>query len=159
MRDVRDGDGGYAGESGAMRIALLRGRVLVRPLRETRSRGGIIIPDTYEDDPRRRDNQSSVGHGVVVAMGPPARASRVCGACRGSAGDRYTPSRCGVCVRGRVPTGVEIDPCVRVGDEVLYVGQHHSRDIVVDGEQLHAIAQEEIVAVVEHGHDAHGAQC
>lgn len=52
-----------------MTLSLLRGRVMIRPIVETQTRGGIIIPDTARDV---RDNKPSLGRGVVVMHGPPA---------------------------------------------------------------------------------------
>lgn len=99
-------------------MRLLRGRVLIRPIFETRTHGGIIVPDDAVD---KRTNQNTLGRGVVVMMGPPAL-------------DEY---------------GNECPPGFAVGDEVLHVGQHVSREVIWGGEKLRACSQEEVQAVIE----------
>lgn len=108
-------------------IRPLRGRIIIRPTGSAHGyadqlrRLGLDVPDTYEDDPRTRKNQNSLGRGVVIAMGPPAR-------------DRW---------------GREVVPGFREGDEVLHIGQHISRDVVWNGETCRACSQEEVCAVLE----------
>ena len=107
-------------------LALLRGRVLVRVTGDSGgfeheyARAGLIMPDTAKFDPRKSKNQNSLGRGVVMDFGPPARTKK----------------------------GVEMAPEFQRGDEVLFVGQHHSRSLMLGGEVYHAIAQEEVVAVI-----------
>ncbi len=67
-----------------------------------------------------RTDKNSVGRGVVVAMGPAA-----------------------VNKRGKV-----VLPQFKVGDTVLFAGQHKSRAVEIE-ETLHAVAQEEVQAVLE----------
>ena len=107
-------------------LQLLRGRVLVRVTGDSGgyahefARAGLIMPDSAKFDPRNQKNQNSLGRGVVMSHGAPAMTKR----------------------------GVEVAPEFAVGDEVLFVGQHHSRALMLGGEVYHAIAQEEVVAVV-----------
>ena len=105
-------------------VRLLRGRVLIRQTQLDYGQELIAIPATYVDDPRnpggRAQERGTVGRGVIVAHGPPALTKK----------------------------GKRVEPEFRVGDEVLYVGEHHSRDIEFRGEKLHACAQEEIQAVI-----------
>jgi len=105
----------------------LRGRIIIRPTGDSGGyadqfrKAGLVMPDTLQFDPRKERNQNSLGRGVVVAMGPPAR-------------DKW---------------GAERDPDFRVGDEVLHVGQHVSRLYTWNGEQVRACSQEEVCAVIE----------
>ena len=109
------------------RYTPLRGRIIIRPTGSSYGYGdqlrklGLQVPDTYEDDPRTRKNQNSLGRGIVVAMGPPAR-------------DKW---------------GREVVPGFQVGDEVLHIGQHKSRDVEWNGEMCRACSQEEVCAVLE----------
>ena len=108
-------------------IRPLRGRIIIRPTGSAYGYGdqlrklGLQVPDTYEDDPRSRKNQNSLGRGVVVAMGPPAR-------------DKW---------------GREVVPGFREGDEVLHIVQHVSRNVSLNGEMCRACSQEEVCAVIE----------
>ena len=105
----------------------LRGRIIIRPTGDSGGyddafrRAGLVMPDTLAFDPRAERNQNSLGRGVIVAMGPPAL-------------DKW---------------GVERAPDFAVGDEVLHIGQHKSRDVMWNGEPCRACAQEEVCAVVE----------
>ena len=67
-----------------------------------------------------RTREDSVGRGEVVAMGLPAETKR----------------------------GVPIPPQFKVGDTVLFVGQHKSRQVEIE-ETLQVVAQEEVQAVIE----------
>ena len=104
----------------------LRGRIIIRPTGDSGGyddafrRAGLVMPDTLAFDPRAERNQNSLGRGVIVAMGPPAL-------------DKW---------------GVERAPDFAVGDEVLHIGQHKSRDVMWNGEPCRACAQEEVCAVV-----------
>lgn len=109
-------------------IRLLRGRTLIRPCADGETgaalkRAGLIAPATLTDDPRKRENQNSLGRGVVVAMGAPALARK---------GGEVAPGHC-------------------VGDEVLFIGQGRARVYALDGELLRACTQEEVVAVISGG--------
>jgi co-chaperonin GroES (HSP10) len=105
----------------------LRGRVIIRQTGDSGGydsefkRLGLVLPDTAKFDPRQQRNQNSLGRGIVVAMGPPAR-------------DKW---------------GVERAPAFAVGSEVLFIGQHVSRLYMWNGEELRACSQEEVCAVVE----------
>ena len=110
-------------------IRLLRGRTLIRPCADGETgaalkRAGLIAPATLADDPRKRENQNSLGRGVVVAMGAPAM------------------SRKG---------GVEVTPGHAIGDDVFFIGQGRARVVELDGELLRACAHEEVVAVISGG--------
>jgi co-chaperonin GroES (HSP10) len=83
--------------------------------------GLILVPDQVHD---ARTNKPSLGRGVVVMHGPPALAK-----------DGMT----------------EVAPGFQVGDEVLYLGQHHSRRIPWEDGEVAMVAQEEIAAVIERG--------
>ena len=110
-------------------LRLLRGRTLIRVTGdqtehvEALRRAGLIAPATLTDDPRKRENQNSLGRGVIVAMGAPALARK----------------------------GGEVCPGHAVGDEVYFIGQGRERVYEVDGELLRACAQEEVVAVISGG--------
>lgn len=110
-------------------MRLLRGRTLIRPTGDSGgfnyelSKLGLVTPDTYAFDPRQQKNQNSLGRGVVVAMGPPAFDKK----------------------------HREVLPDYKVGDEVIHIGQHISREVVVDGELLRSCSQEEVCAVIERG--------
>ena len=111
-------------------LRLLRGRTLIRVTGdqnehvEALRRAGLIAPATLTaDDPRKRENQNSLGRGVIVAMGAPALARK----------------------------GGEVRPGHAVGDEVYFIGQGRERVYEVDGELLRACAQEEVVAVISGG--------
>jgi co-chaperonin GroES (HSP10) len=73
--------------------------------------------------PPPKADGKSVGYGVVVAIGAPALNKR----------------------------GREVMPGFVVGDRVLHVGQHRSRDVEMGGETFRSIAQAEVQAVVEEG--------
>lgn len=102
-------------------VKLWRGRVIVRPVAHDLGNRLIHIPETFVDDPRKdaraRGGGVSIGRGVVVAMGAPAKRK-----------------------------GKEVPPGFKVGDEVLYVGQHHSRDLPGG---YHYVSQEEVQCVIE----------
>lgn len=102
-----------------MSLRLLRGRVMIKPLVERVSKGGIIAPDVALD---ARTNKNTLGRGIVIMMGPPAFAK-----------DGET----------------ECPPDFAVGDTVLFVGQHVSRIIEWEGEKVHMVAQEEVQACCE----------
>ena len=109
-------------------LRLLRGRTLIRPCADGETgaalkRAGLIAPATLTDDPRKRENQNSLGRGVVVAMGAPAMSRK----------------------------GGEVAPGHAIGDEVLFIGQGRARVYEFDGELLRACAQEEVVAVISGG--------
>ena len=105
----------------------LRGRVIVRPTGDSGGyadsfrRAGLVMPDTLAFDARNEKNQNSLGRGIVVAMGPPARTKK----------------------------GVEIPPGFKVGDEVIHIGQHLSRLYQWNGEECRACSQEEVCGVIE----------
>jgi len=107
-------------------LRLLRGRTLIRVTGdqnehvEALRRAGLVAPATLTDDPRKNQNQNSLGRGVIVAMGAPALARK----------------------------GGEVRPGHAVGDEVYFIGQGRERVYEVDGELLRACAQEEVVAVI-----------
>ena len=110
-------------------IRLLRGRTLIRPCADGETgaalkRAGLVAPATLTDDPRKRENQNSLGRGVVVAMGAPARARK---------------------------GGAEVAPAYVVGDDVYFIGQGRARVVELAGELLRACAQEEVVAVISGG--------
>ena len=99
-------------------------------------RGRVLIRPTIETtshggivipDTARdaRTNQNTLGRGIVVAMGPPAL-------------DKWNR---------------ETEPGFAIGDEVLHVGQHVSREVIWGGEKLRACAQEEVQAVIESAGD------
>lgn len=73
-------------------------------------------------NPEARSNKPSLGRGVVVMAGPPA----------------YNKSNTAI-----VPQEF------KVGDLVLYVGQHVSRKIVWNGEEVAMVSQEEVQCVLE----------
>jgi hypothetical protein len=138
-------------------LKLLRGRVLIRPtsdsdgVQERLRKAGLSIPDTLVDDPRHDDGRrkNTLGRGVVVDMGPPAFTSRMCPIC---IGHKAQPGelKCWRCKgTGRIETNVESIPAFRIGDEVMHVGQHKSRDIEWNGETLRVCGQEEVQAVVK----------
>lgn len=108
-------------------IRPLRGRIIIRPTGDSGGyedqfrRAGLVMPDTAKFDPRTQKNQNSLGRGIVVAMGPPAR-------------DKW---------------GREVVPGFREGDEVLHIGQHVSREVMWEGEPCRACSQEEVCAVLE----------
>lgn len=106
-------------------LHLLRGRVLLRLIRHDYGNKLIHIPETFVEDERnpggRASQLGSVGRGVVVAIGAPALSK----------------------------DGTEVLPEFKVGDTVLFTGQHHSRGVEIGGEKLHAVAQEEIGCVLE----------
>ena len=108
-------------------IRPLRGRIIIRPTGDSGGyedqfrRAGLVMPDTAKFDPRTQKNQNSLGRGIVVAMGPPAR-------------DKW---------------GREVVRGFSVGDEVLHIGQHKSRDVEWNGEMCRACSQEEVCAVLE----------
>lgn len=110
-------------------LRLLRGRTLIRVTGdqnehvEALRRAGLVAPATLTDDPRKRENQNSLGRGFIVAMGAPAYARK----------------------------GGEVRPGHAVGDEVYFIGQGRERVYEVDGELLRACAQEEVVAVISGG--------
>lgn len=109
-------------------IRLLRGRTLIRPCADGETgaalkRAGLIAPATLTDDPRKRENQNSLGRGVVVAMGAPAMSRK----------------------------GGEVAPAYSVGDDVYFIGQGRARVVELRGELLRACAQEEVVAVISGG--------
>lgn len=115
-----------------MTIQLLRGRVILEPIDDVQS-DTIIIPDTFDQDGRRKGRYD--GHrGRVVAMGAPALTQRV----------YYEGSWHG---------GIEVAPDFKVGDEVVYVRAttHHKTTGWGDYEGRKAVyvAQEEIIAVIE----------
>lgn len=112
-----------------MSLRLLRGRVMIAPVVEKTTHGGIIRPDQEID---KRTNYNTLGIGVVRMIGPPA----------------ITPLRWDSDRRAWVG-GVEIQPEFKVGDKVRYVGQHHSRYGVWDGEDVAFVAQEEVQCVIE----------
>lgn len=107
-------------------LKLLRGRVLVRVTGDSAgyahefARAGLVMPDSAKFDPRKERNQNSLGRGVVMSYGPPMVTKR----------------------------GAEVERGFDVGDEVLFIGQHHSRSLTLGGEVYHAIGQEEVVAVI-----------
>jgi co-chaperonin GroES (HSP10) len=107
-------------------IKLLRGRVIIKPITHDYGQSIIKIPDTLKDDPRTderaRSGGKSYGRGIVQAIGLPARTRK---------------------------RGVEVLPEFKVGDEVLFVGQHKSRDVEWEGVMCKAVAQEEVTAVVD----------
>jgi co-chaperonin GroES (HSP10) len=72
-------------------------------------------------DPQKRTNANTLGRGIVLAMGPPALSKK----------------------------GVEVPPNFKVGDEVLHIGQHVSRDSWNNGERVRYCAQEEVQCVIE----------
>lgn len=100
------------------RLRLLRGRVMIEPIVERVSPGGIHAPDQAID---ARSRGNSLGRGRVVMMGPPAFAKD------------------GVS---------EVLPDFGEGDVVLFVGQHVSRIIEWEGRKVHMVAQEEVQACV-----------
>ena len=100
-------------------VRLLRGRVMVRPTVIAKTHGGIIIPETARD---KRDNRASLGRGIVVLVGPPA----------------YTKHG-----------GALVPQEFKVVDDVLYVGQHVSRKVMWNGEEVAMCSQEEVQAVIE----------
>jgi co-chaperonin GroES (HSP10) len=100
---------------------------MIRPIEPDKSHGGIIIPD-----PQKRTNANTLGRGIVLDIGPPA----------------LTPLRWDADAnewRG----GVEIPTDFKIGDEVLHVGQHVSRDSWNDGERVRYCAVEEVQCVIE----------
>lgn len=105
----------------------LRGRIIIRPTGDSGGyedqfrRAGLVMPDALQFDPRRERNQNSLGRGIVIAMGPPALGE----------------------------DGREKVPGFRVGDEVLHIGQHKSRNVMWNGEECRACSQEEVCAVLE----------
>jgi co-chaperonin GroES (HSP10) len=110
-------------------IRLLRGRTLIRPCADGETgaalkRAGLVAPATLTDDPRKRENQNSLGRGVVVAMGAPALARK---------------------------GGAEVAPGHAIGDDVFFIGQGRARVVEFDGELLRACAHEEVVAVISGG--------
>jgi co-chaperonin GroES (HSP10) len=110
-------------------LRLLRGRTLIRVTgdqnehAEALRRAGLVAPAAIDNDPRKNQNQNSLGRGVIVAMGAPAYARK----------------------------GGEVRPGHAVGDEVYFIGQGRERVYEVDGEMLRACAQEEVVAVISGG--------
>jgi co-chaperonin GroES (HSP10) len=110
-------------------LRLLRGRTLIRVTGdqnehvEALRRAGLVAPASIDSDPRKNQNQNSLGRGVIVAMGAPALARK----------------------------GGEVRPGHAVGDEVYFIGQGRERVYEVDGELLRACAQEEVVAVISGG--------
>lgn len=110
-------------------LRLLRGRTLIRVSGdqnehvEALRRAGLVAPASIDNDPRKNQNQNSLGRGVIVAMGAPALARK----------------------------GGEVAPGHAVGDEVYFIGQGRERVYEVDGELLRACAQEEVVAVISGG--------
>lgn len=112
------------------RVRPLRGRVVVRELESLVSPGGIVFPPAQRDWEREaaRDKgirAKSSHRGVVLDMGPPARAS---------IGER------------------EVEPGFKVGDTVQYVWAHNEREFTkewVDGKPASWISQECVLAVIE----------
>ena len=110
-------------------LRLLRGRTLIRVTGDQNEhvealyRAGLVAPPAIVNDPRKNQNQNSLGRGVIVAMGAPALARK----------------------------GGEVRPGHAVGDEVYFIGQGRERVYEVDGELLRACAQEEVVAVISGG--------
>ena len=137
-----------------MNVRLLRGRVIVRPIPNDYGQRLIRIPDNAKiDDPREDTERAkrggrSLGRGIVVAMGPPAFTARACRVCGGHPADKRDSLPCWRCNGiGRVATNVESMPDFAVGDEVMFLGQHISRDVLWGEDVCKAVAQEEIALV------------
>lgn len=121
-------------------VRLLRGRVLVEPLEVVQS-SLIIVVDSGKHD------QKSLAIGLVVAMGPPMQKRIRCPHCLNDG------AACDACnneeVEGDGFVYVDIPHGFEVGDVVLHVGQHRSRDVELANSVYRVIAQEEVQAVVE----------
>lgn len=118
---------------------------MIRPIEPDKSHGGIIIPD-----PQKRTNTNTLGRGIVMDIGPPALTPLrwvPCHLCEEWDGS----DACEDChgERGEWRGGVEVPIDFKIGDEVLHVGQHVSRDSWNNGERVRYCSVEEVQCVID----------
>lgn len=113
-----------------MKVLPTDDRILVKPIEETRSKGGIVLPDAAQKKPER---------GVVVAVGPGMQAMEGNLAYLWTFDDTVTPWAL------KAP---RVAVSLRVGQTVLF-GRYSGAEVDVDGERLLLMQEGDVLAVIE----------